>query len=202
MVNDVTCVVLAGGESRRMGENKAFVMLGDKPLITHTLARLSQLDTAETLIITRNPSQYTHLEARIIQDEGTGRGPLNGICSAIKHCNTEYIFVVACDMPFINAGWVRWLYAQRSNYDAVVPHFDGYPQSLHALYQRRCSEPFAAQISLNNYRMEHALEKINMHFIYDAPPRANDHHSETFFNVNTPEDLSHARKILESSPLK
>ena len=198
-MKDVTCVVLAGGESRRMGENKAFVILDDKPIIAHTLARLSQLEPTETLIITRIPSQYAHFDARIIEDEGTGLGPLNGICSALKYCTTEYIFVVGCDMPFIDAGWIRWIYGQRSNHDAVMPHFDGYPQSLHAFYHRRCLESFTEQLNNNNFRMEHALAKINTHFVRPAPPHEKDLSANTFFNINTPEDLIRAQQIINSS---
>lgn len=185
-----------------MGENKAFIPLGNQPMIAHVLARLAQVGAAETVIITRSPSLYEDFDARVINDEGAGHGALNGIYSALCLCETPYIIVVGCDMPFIDPAWIQWIYDIRADYDAVVPVFDGLPQSLHALYHRRCVKSFAEQLTNKVYRMESALEHINTHFIPEDLCRARDSSGKTFFNINTPDDLKRAKAMVAESSLE
>lgn len=185
-----------------MGENKAFIPLGQKPIITHVLSRLAQVGAAETVIVTRSPSLYGSFDARVINDEGAGRGALNGIYSALCQCETPYIFVVGCDMPFIDPAWIQWIYDIRADYDAVVPVFGGFPQSLHALYHQRCLTSFAEQLTNKVYRMESALEHINTHFIPEDLCRARAPSGKTFFNINTPEDLARAKAMVAEASLE
>ena len=98
----VTGVILAGGKSSRMGQNKALMPLGDQRLIDRVVAVLHEV-FANLLMVTNSPEVYADLDLPIVADIYPDKGSLGGIYSAIYHAPTPYCLVVACDMPFLNA---------------------------------------------------------------------------------------------------
>ncbi|MBU4198726.1 MAG: molybdenum cofactor guanylyltransferase [Verrucomicrobia bacterium] len=115
-----TAIVLAGGESRRMGKNKALLPINGRPMIEYVCAQLrNQFD--QILVSADEAEKYAFLEWDIVRDRVPGWGPLMGMASALERSANDLNFVVACDMPDIEMTFARRLLSEAGGYDAVVP---------------------------------------------------------------------------------
>ena len=124
MTWQVSGAILAGGQSRRMGSDKAALLIQGEPILKRT-ARLVASITADVAII--GPPERAALApgVRILPDRWPQQGPLGGIATALQALPGEAVLVVGCDMPFLNAALLRYLIALAPEYDAVVVRVDG-----------------------------------------------------------------------------
>lgn len=191
--------IQAGGRSLRMGMNKALADFGGAPLIARPISLLRQTTVAQA-IVTSEPELYLGLGLECLPDYRPGLGPLSGICSALIHSSTDLIVVVACDMPFLRPELIDYLLEHADRADAVVPlDAQGYLQPLAAVYRKSCLK--TALSLIENHRLSpkalfEAVETVQVAF--DKLRRLEGH--ELFFaNINTPEELSYYRQILNST---
>lgn len=192
--------IIAGGQSRRMGRDKAFVQLGGKSLIQRLLERTANLGQAETLLITNKPAAYAHLQLSMHGDALPGKGSLGGIYTALLNAASEFVLVLACDMPFVNGDLLRFMIAQiDTNIDIVVPRVDGYPQGLHAIYRKTCLQPIHAQLEANRLKIIRFYGQMRVRYLDEADyaPFAAD--GRSFTNLNTPEELAEAERLLAAT---
>ena len=119
--------------------------LAGRRLVDRVLAVLRGIFD-DLLMVTNSPDLYADLGLRMVPDLVAGKGALGGIHSAVHHAATPHCLVVACDMPFLNAGVLRYLVEQRAGYDVVVPSVHGRPQPLHAVYGKACLQPIARRL--------------------------------------------------------
>ena len=128
-------MILAGGRSRRMGRDKADLQVGGQSLLVRTACVLSEV-VDEILVVGRDSfsSALPH-SVRAVPDEVPGIGPLGGLLSGLRRTTYPYAVVVACDLPFLDAGVLRHLLTLAPGYDAVVPFVGGHNQPLHAVYR-------------------------------------------------------------------
>jgi molybdenum cofactor guanylyltransferase len=115
-----TAVILAGGNSRRMGREKAFLLVKGKPLIEHIFSQLYKYFN-QVLISADNKDLYSFLGVPVIPDKKPGSGPLMGIASALEASKNDINFVTACDIPDINIPFVTMMITMSKDYDGVVP---------------------------------------------------------------------------------
>ena len=148
----ITGVILAGGKSSRMGQNKALMALGGKRLVDRVVAVMRSVFDA-LLMVTNTPEVYADLGVPMVQDVWPEKGSLGGIYSAIHHVDTPYCLVVACDMPFLQAAMLHYLITQMSDYDVVVPDALGELQTLHAIYSKACLHPIERRLEMNRLRI-------------------------------------------------
>lgn len=195
MVNDkgITCVVMAGGKSSRMGTDKAFVPLLGKPLIEHVLERIGGLGQEE-IIITNEPEDYEHLNRPLFQDIIPNRGPLGGLYTALVHANYPYILVTACDMPWLNRSLLEYMVSLRHEAQAIVPRWHHFPEPLHAVYSKSCLSPIEENLTSGSFKMISFYEDIKVHFLEEDDIARFDPQGRSFSNINTPEDLGRAGK--------
>ena len=122
----LSLAIIAGGQSRRMRRDKAFVELGGKPLIERVIERSAELGQAETILITNSAADYAHLGLPMYGDIFPGKGSLGGIYTALTRASQSAVLVLACDMPFINPDLLRFMIAQLDeDTDIVAPRVDG-----------------------------------------------------------------------------
>jgi molybdopterin-guanine dinucleotide biosynthesis protein A len=132
-----TAIVLAGGESTRMGCNKALLDVGGRPLIERILGQLGP-SFSQILISARNAQDYPSLGYPVIPDRSAGQGPLMGIASALEASENDLNLVVPCDLPDIPRWLVRRLLREARDADAVVPvTSDHHYEPLFAVYRKR-----------------------------------------------------------------
>ena len=193
----VTGVILAGGQSRRMGQNKALMSLGGVRLIDRVVSVMGEV-CAELLMVTNSPDVYADLGINMVGDVWPNKGSLGGIYSALYHATTPYCLVVACDMPFLQAATLRYLIEQIEAYDVVLPEIDGEPQPMHAIYSRACLEPIAQRLEANRLRIVGFLPDVKVRTVTAAELREFDPDLLAFQNLNTPEDMAAAARFLKS----
>lgn len=189
--NNLSLAILAGGQSRRMGQDKAWMPLADKPLIQHVTDNLAPLHAAETLVVTHQPAHYRRLPVRAINDIIPNCGPLSGLYTTLTLAQHEQVALVACDMPFASAALFVRLCAliATSNADAAVARWHDQPEPLHAVYSRRVLPTIEAQLHNGALSMMALLDKLNVVYLDtdDGLP---------FMNLNTLDDFAHAAALL------
>ncbi len=197
-MNDVSVAILAGGQSRRMGTDKSFVKLNDRPLIECVLQQVQTLKLP-LFIVTNNREQYETLGYPVFPDVFLGMGSLGGIYSAVHHSSTAYTLCVACDMPFLVPELLRHLIELRHDYDAVVPEVNRRLQPLHAVYSAACLTALKAQLERNELAIYTLFHALNTRVVSQSTLVHFDPDLRSFVNVNTPDDLEAAQRVEDES---
>ena len=197
----VTGVILAGGKSRRMGENKALMRLGDNSLIGHVIHRMC-LVTDELLLITNSPAEYAHLDVPMHGDILPGAGALGGIYTGLRHASHNIVLCVACDSPFVEPKLLTYLVSVLGEYDAVMPytHREIHAshntqitlQTLCAAYSKRCLPIIESMLRDSELRVHALQERAHIKRVSPEVWQAFDSEGMSFFNINTPEDFESA----------
>lgn len=133
----MSAVILAGGKSSRMGQDKAFLKIGNRTIVEYQLQRLSPL-FEELLLSTNLPEKFAHLGLETVQDFIPDRGPLVGIYSSLLKARYSHLFAIACDMPFISPGLITYMKESCKDYDVTVPETERGLEPLHAIYSKTC----------------------------------------------------------------
>jgi molybdopterin-guanine dinucleotide biosynthesis protein A len=190
MIRDSIAVVMAGGDSRRMGQDKANLLLDKRTLLQSVVATLQPL-FAEVIVSVRQPRPEIDLTQ--VCDDPAHSGPLAGLAAALEHASTPWVFAVACDMPFITAAVIEHLALQRGDYQAVVPMVDGHPQPLASFYAKSCLGEVRACLSGNGRHSFRALlDKIRVCYVNEEQMLAVDPQLHSFFDLDTPQDVAQA----------
>jgi len=158
----MTGAVLAGGQSRRMGTNKAFIEVDGVPIIERVLAVLGEV-FERRLIIADDVNLFHGLGAPAIPDYYKGAGSLGGIYTALLNSDSGQTFVTACDMPDIKASAVRRLISTPHD-DAlvIIPYINGRLHPMHALYDKRCLAPIEKMIKKGKLRIMNLFQEIKI----------------------------------------
>ena len=192
----LTVAIMAGGQSSRMGVNKAFVELHGKPLIGHVLDKVNDLGQDETILITNSPADYAHLGLPTYTDLIPGMGSLGGIYSAIHYSVSSHTLVVACDMPLLNPGLLRYMIDLRNQpVDVIAPRREGHPQGLHAIYSKDCLDPIRQQLDTGRFKVIGFHVRVRVRYLDEMEYEQYDPNGLSFFNVNTPQDLKKVSEL-------
>lgn len=190
----ITGVILAGGKNRRMGQAKALLKIDGQAIIKRVAGILKGI-TGEIMIISNDLELYQPLGYPVVSDIHPGRGPLGGIYTGLVHSGARYILVAACDMPFLDASIALALLGRREGYDLIVPRIGGYPEPLFAVYGRTCLGPMEENLLAGRLKITDIFARLKVCYVEEEELAALPRVRESFFNVNTPEDLAVARKI-------
>ena len=195
----VTGIILAGGKSRRMGQNKALLRLGDKTLIEHVICPLREV-TDELLLITKSPQEYAHLNLPMHDDILPNAGALGGLHAGLTYASHELVLCVACDSPFLQPALLTYLISAMATEDnAVVPYTESEDasgkkcqpkyQTLCAVYSKRCLPVIEQMVSASELRVHQLYRRIRCREVPPAIWRTFDAEGVSFFNVNTRADF-------------
>ena len=192
----LSVVVQAGGQSSRMGRDKALVQLAGLPMIQHVLARLVGLGD-ETLVTTNNPDALEFLGLPLIPDEEPGAGALWGLRTALRAARGNAVLVVACDMPFVNRLLLEHLIALSPKADVVVPRWNDRYQTMQSVYARKkCLSAVEDALDRGERRMISFYPHVKVRIVSPEDVAELDPKGRSFFNVNTPEELLEAERFL------
>jgi molybdopterin-guanine dinucleotide biosynthesis protein A len=196
---DVEGFILVGGASSRMGTDKSGLVLNGKTTVSLITEALRPLTSNVSLVGSHTEEISSSL--RNVPDVNERWGPLGGIQAALHACQTEFCFIVACDLPFLTSELLAqlWRLTSEANVtpEAVVPmQSDGRPQPLCAVYRRRPSlDATEKSIALGEHTPRAMLDKIKTRYV-DFSELAHLQGSENFFfNLNRPEDYQRAKEI-------
>lgn len=144
MERSLSCIILAGGKSKRMGEDKAFLDFNGKSFIRVIGEKLSK--KCSQLIVSANREEELYreelkgLEFEFIGDLNPYQGPLNGIVSTVEKIKGEYVFIATCDTPQLKEELIELYLNMIDGFDAVIPEIDGKLQPLNTLYHKTALE--------------------------------------------------------------
>lgn len=204
----LSVVIQAGGQSSRMGEDKALKQFLGKPLVQRVAERLSPI--ADELIVTTNrPSEYDFLNLRLVSDLKPDRGALGGLYTAIASAAHPTVAVVACDMPFASPTLIqamsKLMVLQEA--DVIIAQVEskaeekrsaGY-EPLHAVYRRAtCLPAIEAAIDADQWKVIAWFPQVKVHKLTLEDVRRYDPTGLAFWNVNTPEEFAEAEKLATS----
>ena len=185
--------VLAGGQSRRMGRDKALLQLGGQTLIERVLAATRPLGYPCAII--GDPSSYAHLGPPVHSDRRSGLGPLGGLYTALSTTATP-VLLLACDLPFLTPEFLCHLVERRGPHQAVVPHTATGLQPLCALYEPSCLAAVEAAIQANQLGMRDLLSNLSLDIVKEKDWRPYDERGLLFANLNAPEEYERAQAAL------
>jgi molybdopterin-guanine dinucleotide biosynthesis protein A len=193
---NITGIILSGGKSLRMGENKSFIKVNGIPIINRIYDLFKEI-FREIIIVTNQKELFSSFDAKIYSDLLTDKGVLGGLYTGIFFSNFPYSFCVACDMPFIKTSVVQYLIKNIQDYDAIVPRTIDGLQPLHAIYSKRCLEPIKKIVDQGNYKVIDFYKMIKVKIVNEDDFISLDPLKESFINVNTPEELYLIKKNLK-----
>lgn len=202
-MNELSIIVQAGGDSSRMGLDKALLPFDGKTLIERVIKRVRTI-ADELIIITNNPGAYAFLNLPLFTDLIPGRGALGGLYTALMAASCQFVGVVACDMAFVNpsllAAAKELCISTRA--DIVIPDSGEGLEPFHAIYRREnCIPKIEMAIQNQKWRVDSWFEEV---IIYKLGPDMivrYDPEMNCFFNINTPEDLEKAKALAAKNNL-
>lgn len=178
--------VLCGGESRRMGHDKALIRFRGAPLVQHAVKRLDTL--CEKVVLSAPKEKYLFLNNEHIPDQIQGIGPLGGIYSVFRQTGAQALFVLSCDMPLISNAVLQKLWQSLPGFQAAVARSAGKNEPLCAAYSCEICPLLEEQIAQKDYKLQHVLQKARTNFVDFSD-------STLFFNANSPEDIQKLSRL-------
>jgi len=189
----LTGIILAGGKNSRISITKALIQMGEQTIIGRTVHLFQKL-FEEVIIVTNHGDDYAYLGVKLTKDLIPETGPLGGLYSGLTVSSSDYNFVVACDMPFIDPAVILHLqnYTYSGSYDVIVPEFNGFIEPLYAFYSKNCIPAILGHINQQNYKIRSFYSRVK---VKEVPCHHFKSIEKAFFNINTREDLQQARKL-------
>ena len=175
-------LVLAGGDSRRMGQPKAWLKVGDTSLLGFVVGRLAPT-FSEVMVSFAEPEQLEEpVPFRIVFDRKRSAGPLAGIEAGLEAARNEVLFVLACDMPYVTEEVAQIAIAAARRCDAAIPRIDGRPEPVCGAY-RRSSLPFiTGAINMGRFKAADIVGELDVTWLEGLDPGL-------FKSLNTTQDL-------------
>lgn len=210
----VSAVVLAGGGSRRMGTDKAFLkMPGGGTIIEAILSKLARLSD-EIILVTNRPQRYEPLGVKLVADIYPGKGALGGVYTGLCAMSHSHGLVVACDMPFLKPPLLRYMLVMAPEYDVVVPRAvpwgglkdvkegeetakEYFLHPLHAVYSKSCLEPMKDLLESGDLRIISFYPRVRVRYVEEGEIDIFDPEHLSFFNINTLADLRRAEGLFQ-----
>jgi molybdenum cofactor guanylyltransferase len=183
----MTGVILAGGQSRRMGQDKCLLKLKGKELILYAASILEP--NCDKIIISSNNTNYSCFGYPVIPDLYSLRGPLGGIVSVMKSLDSNIFAFIPCDMPFVPPELFVFLVENKQGKQAVVPVFNGEAEPLVMIIDKTVLPVAEKFLKAGNYKILNFLNSINTKFV-EIDASAQFFSFDMFVNINTPEDYA------------
>jgi molybdopterin-guanine dinucleotide biosynthesis protein A len=192
----LTVAIQAGGQSTRMGEDKALKSFLGRPLIQRVVDRMTPI-ADEIIVTTNHPDDYTFLNLRLVPDLKPGRGSLGGLYTALFSARHPVVAVVACDMPFASPSLFeaahRLLVEEKA--DVVIPKTDEGYEPIHAIYRRAaCIPAIEFAIDAGQWKVIAWFPQVKVRTLTLEEIRLYDPSGLAFWNLNTPEEFAEAER--------
>ena len=197
-----SCIILCGGQSRRMGRDKGSLIIKDKPMIKYILSTLNN-EIDEVIIVLNDveridkykkfiDSKDYNYTLKFAEDKIKNKGPISGILTGLENISTDYAIVFPCDNPFVTKNTIQTLFNEISeNVQAVVPYHDEKnklktSEPLHSIYNKNIIPTIKDLISKDSLHIKGVIEKIETKFVLIDNKKIL---KKEFRNLNRPEDL-------------
>ena len=200
--NIKSCIILCGGQSRRMGQDKGSMIIQDKPMIKHALSTLNH-EINEVIIVLNdkerigkykqfiNPDDYSY-RITFVEDLIKNKGPLPGILTGLENITGQYALVLPCDSPYVTKSYINTIFNEiDEEYLAIVPYHDGNDklktsEPLHSVYSRNIIPEIECLISEDSLHIKGLIKKIETKFVLIDNKKIE---KKEFRNLNRPTDI-------------
>ena len=200
--NIKSCIILCGGQSRRMGRDKGSMIIKDKPMIKHILFTLNHhIDEAIIVLNDKtriekycefiNPQEYTY-PITFLEDKIKNKGPLPGIMTGLENVSGDYALVLPCDSPYVSEKYIEAIFCELSDdYQAIVPYHDKEnklktSEPLHSIYNKNIIPEIERLVDSDVLHIKGLIEKIDAKFVLIDNKKIE---KKEFRNLNRPEDI-------------
>jgi len=195
--NHITAVILAGGASKRYGQNKALLEISGVPLIDRIAEQMRNIFT-RVILVTNQKKEFEYLGLPMVEDIIKGLGPIGGIYTGLKSISDKAGFFVACDMPLLHKGLIRYMVENIDNHAAVVPSIGELVEPLHALYARSCLAPLKGLIDDKRYQVRLLYDYVSVRYVKEDEIRTFSSPAEVFLNINTPDEFERIQSFVKT----
>ena len=185
---NITGVILAGGEAKRMGSDKGRVMYQKVPLIEYSIKLLGSFCN-EIIISTNEPSHYRQYGFQMVDDEYKNSGPMSGIHASLKKSVNYLNLILACDMPHITRQVIDAVISHSSKGRITVPTLRGRREPLCALYPRVTYFRLEHWLVAGRFKMQDFLQHAGTNYV--SMDGFMDEPENIFKNMNLPADLKY-----------
>lgn len=187
-------VINAGGRSTRMKFNKAFAEIGGRPLIEIIINKFEPF-FSEIFIVSNQPELYEKYGYKVYPDIYLGKGPVGGIHTALYHAGFEQIFILGCDMPFMDMQIVEFMLEKLYDKDSAVPRIKGFLQPMSAAYSKKCLPHLTYSLETDRLKLTRLFEELNAEIVEEEELKRFGDLEEIFLNVNDQITLEKAAVI-------
>lgn len=175
-----------------MGLNKAFLEIDGERLIDRTVRQFRQL-FSEVILVTNEPLLYLDQDVTLITDIYKRKGPLGGLYAGLFYASFDYAFLCACDMPYLNVEFIRYMMGRVAGYDIVIPETSEGYFPLHAIYSRRCLPVIKNLLERGDrLKMTGCFKGMRVLFVPESVIATYDPEGVMLLNINTEQDLQQA----------
>jgi len=184
-----SAVVLAGGKSTRMGFDKQLLQMQDRTIVEYLIDVLSTR-FGDIMVSSKTPELYEQYEVRVIQDVYEDIGPLGGVHSALLNSRSEEVFVIACDMPYVEVPYIDYMMEEmaKGSYDACVTERGGHLEVFHSFFCRSSLPVLERELGEGRYSVQGFTRQIKSLVIPEARAAALLPNWRAFTNLNTQEE--------------
>jgi molybdopterin-guanine dinucleotide biosynthesis protein A len=190
MIEDCTAIILAGGNSKRMGRDKASLPFNGDTLLQRVIDSVQPIFTQTLISVRQHRADIALPQIYDVQSDG---GPLVGLISALEATTTSWAFVVACDMPFVVPAVIVQLSNFRAAHQAVIPVVGEYAQPLAAFYARSCLPALQHSLESGNKSLIKALNALDVCYVAEDELLKFDPLLRSFIDLDTPQDVALAK---------
>ncbi len=197
MIGEISGVVLAGGKSRRMGVDKRHLSVHGQPLLDRVLSVLLGVFPEVLLVLAERDLPRQDERIRMVTDLIPGCAAVGGLYTGLYYSRYPRVFVVACDMPFINPDVIEFFSQKLEAADVVLAQLVTGLQPLHGLYSKKCLPFLKEMMDAGELRLQHIADKqgLVVHRIPESEIKSLDPQLLSFLNLNSPSDVELANKI-------
>lgn len=186
---NLNAVILAGGASRRMGRDKAWLEADGQPLILRALTTIRAAEIHHVFISGRPGTDYSAVNCPVLFDPEPGLGPVAGIATALGACEAPLLLVLAVDLPIMTPAFLRKLMAHCDTETGTIPELNGKLEPLAAIYPKRCAS-IARECLLSSGRAARAFAELCLREKAARPFPVPQSDAGCFKNWNSPADIA------------
>jgi molybdopterin-guanine dinucleotide biosynthesis protein A len=200
----ITAVILAGGQSRRMGTDKALLRLpSGGPTLIERVVMAARTVTDDVIVVGGDAGRLPPMPVRTMPDAIAGAGPLAGLVAGVAAAQHRDILALACDLPYLSVPLLRWMTTVPRTWDALVPYLpNGHGKTgwepLHALYTHACLAPMRAALDRGDRQMTAFFPAIHVQPLTADAMHPYDPAGRSTWSVNTRESWAEATHWLEN----
>lgn len=185
---NISAIILAGGNSKRMKYDKEFIKVGDEFLVHKQIKKLRTV-FEEIIIVSNNPKHYDGLNVKVVKDILVGKSPIIGLHAGLINSRNKFNYCIACDMAYINLEFINYLVGLIDNQDAYVGRHHNYIEPFNAIYSKNIIPIIESFIEKKSFGFQRLVKSVNTHYINDKKVNFYQQEYDMYKNINSEKDL-------------